>query len=64
MVTEAKRNGLPSAEEAASLTDVPNNWQSGERLGNWLTKEQAWELLAVPVRSEKDAAASTSFGSK
>lgn len=51
MVTEAKRNGLLSAEEAASLTDVPNVRQSGTRLGNWLSKEQARELLAVPDRS-------------
>ena len=51
MVTEAKRNGLLSAEEAASLTDVPNVRQQGTRLGNWLTKEQARELLAVPDRS-------------
>jgi integrase len=50
MVTEAKRNGLLSAEEAASLTDVPNIRQQGTRLGNWLTKEQARELLAVPDR--------------
>lgn len=41
MVTEAKRNGLLSAEEAANLTDVPNIRQQGTRLGNWLTKEQA-----------------------
>ena len=51
MVTEAKRNGLLSAEEAASLIDVPNVRQSGTRLGNWLSKEQARELLAVPDRS-------------
>lgn len=51
MVTEAKRNGLLSAEEASSLTDVPNIRQSGTRLGNWLSKEQARELLAVPDRS-------------
>ena len=51
MVTEAKRNGLLSAEKAASLTDVPNVRQSGTRLGNWLSREQARELLAVPNRS-------------
>ena len=51
MVNEAKRNGMLSTEEAASLTDVPNIRQSGKRLGNWLTKEQARELLAVPDRS-------------
>ncbi len=51
MVTEAKRNGMLSAEEADDLTEVPNVRQQGTRLGNWLTKEQARELLAVPDRS-------------
>lgn len=51
MVTEAKRNGLLSTEEAENLTEVPNIRQHGTRLGNWLTKEQARELLAVPDRS-------------
>jgi hypothetical protein len=36
-------------EEAASLTDIPNIQQKGTRLGNWLTREQAKELLAVTV---------------
>ena len=39
------------AEEAANLTEVPNIPQKGTRLGNWLTREQARELLAVPDRS-------------
>ncbi len=51
MVNEAKRNGWVSAEEAAAMTDIPNVRQQGTRLGNWLTKEQARELLAVPDRS-------------
>jgi integrase len=38
-------------EEAANLIDVPNVRQKGTRLGNWLTREQAKELLAVPDRS-------------
>jgi integrase len=38
-------------EEAASLTEIPNIGQKGTRLGNWLTREQAKELLAVPDRS-------------
>ena len=50
LVGEARRNGLLGAEEAASLTDVPNIRQSGTRLGNWLTREQARELLAIPDR--------------
>jgi integrase len=38
-------------EEAASLSGVPNIRQKGSRLGNWLTREQAKEQLAVPDRS-------------
>lgn len=51
MVGEARRNGMLDTEEAANLTDVPNIRQKGTRLGNWLTREQAKELLAVPDRS-------------
>jgi site-specific recombinase XerD len=51
MVGEARRNGMIGSEEAASLTDIPNIRQQGTRLGNWLTREQAKELLAVPDRS-------------
>jgi integrase len=51
MVGEARRSGLLGQEEAASLTDIPNIRQKGTRLGHWLTREQAKELLAVPDRS-------------
>ena len=51
LVDEAKRAGLIGAEEASQMSDVPNVAQRGTRLGNWLTKEQARELLAVPDRS-------------
>jgi integrase len=51
MVTEARRNGMIGHEEAADLTDIPNIPQRGTRLGNWLTRDQAKELLAVPDRS-------------
>jgi site-specific recombinase XerD len=51
MVEEARKNGMLGAEEAANLTDIPNISQKGTRLGNWLTREQAKELLAVPDRS-------------
>jgi integrase len=51
MVGEAQRAGMIGQEEAASLTDIPNIRQQGTRLGNWLTREQAKELLAVPDRS-------------
>jgi integrase len=51
MIGEARKNGMLGAEEAATLTEVPNMSQKGTRLGNWLTREQAKELLAVPDRS-------------
>ncbi|HTF71821.1 MAG TPA: tyrosine-type recombinase/integrase [Edaphobacter sp.] len=51
MVGEARHAGLIGQEEAASLTEIPNISQKGTRLGNWLTREQAKELLAVPDRS-------------
>jgi len=51
LVGEAQRNGMIGLEEAANLSDVPNVRQKGTRLGNWLTREQAKELLAVPDRS-------------
>jgi integrase len=51
MVGEARRAGMIGQEEAASLTDIPNIRQKGTRLGNWLTREEAKELLAVPDRS-------------
>lgn len=51
MVHEARRNGLLGVEEAANLTDVPNIRQQGTRLGNWLSREQTKEILAVPDRS-------------
>src|ERR1700694_1795724 len=52
MVGEARRARMIGQEEAASLTDIPNIRQKGTRLGNWLTREQAKELLAVPDRSK------------
>jgi len=51
LVGEARRAGMIGQEEAASLTDIPNIRQKGIRLGNWLTREQAKELLAVPDRA-------------
>jgi len=52
LVGEARRNGMIGREEADNLTDVPNVRQTGRRLGNWLTREQAKELLTVPDRSK------------
>jgi len=51
LVAEARASGLLGVDEAARLSDVPNVRQQGTRLGNWLTREQAKELLAVPDRS-------------
>jgi len=51
MVGEARKHGMLSAEEAGHLTDIPNIRQKGTRFGNWLTRDQAKELLAVPDRS-------------
>jgi site-specific recombinase XerD len=51
LVGEARRAGMIGQEEATSLTEIPNISQKGTRLGNWLTREQAKELLAVPDRS-------------
>ena len=52
LVAEAKRTGMLSSEDAAKLTDIPNIKQAGARKGNWLTREQAKEILAVPDRSK------------
>jgi site-specific recombinase XerD len=52
LVTEAQRNGMLSAGEAENLAGVPNMREKGIRLGNWLTREQAKELLQVPDRSK------------
>lgn len=51
LVGEARRNGILDAEQAAQMADVPNVRLQGRRMGNWLTREQAKELLAVPDRS-------------
>ena len=51
LIGEARRNGWIGAAEAAELADVPNVHQHGSRLGNWLTREQARELLSVPDRT-------------
>ena len=51
LVSEARRNGMLDAAEAAQLEDVPNVKLRGRRMGNWLTRDQAKELLAIPNRS-------------
>jgi integrase len=52
LVGEARRNGMIAREEADNLTDIPNVQQKGTRLGIWLTREQAKQLLTVPDRSK------------
>src|SRR5882762_1907522 len=52
LIGEAQRNGIIGVEEAANLSGVPNLSQKGTRAGNWLTREQAKELLTVPDRSK------------
>jgi integrase len=42
----------PRSLKYMHLTDIPNVRQRVTRLGNWLTREQAKELLAVPDRSK------------
>ena len=48
LVAEAKNTQMLSSEEAETLSDIPNIKQAGIRLGNWLTREQAKEILAIP----------------
>jgi hypothetical protein len=50
LIGEAQRHGIIGAEEAANLAGVPNLTQKGTRVGNWLTRDQAKEL--VPDRSK------------
>jgi site-specific recombinase XerC len=52
LIGEAQRNGIIGAEEAANLAGVPNLSQKGTRMGNWLTREQAKDLLTVSDRSK------------
>jgi len=51
LIGEARRNGILDSDQAAQMADVPNVRQQGTRIGNWLTREQAKELLTVPDRS-------------
>jgi integrase len=52
LVAESKRAGMLSSEEAENLSGIPNIKQAGAQKGNWLTREQAKELLSVPDRSK------------
>jgi len=64
LIAEARRNGMLGVEEAANLSDIPNIRQQGTRLGNWITREQAKELLAVPIaHPSKESATMSSWPS-
>src|ERR1035441_4280102 len=54
LIEEAKRNGILGAEQAAQMADITHIRQPGSRLGNWLTRDQAKELLTVPDRDTLD----------
>ncbi len=49
LVAEARRDRILDSETAASIADVPNIRQQGTRMGNWLNRDQAKDLLAVPT---------------
>jgi integrase len=42
--------GLMPAEVAAAINDVKGAPPRGNRIGNWLTREKAQELLSLPGR--------------
>jgi site-specific recombinase XerC len=48
LALEAADNGLMSAELAAGISRAKGAKQSGVRVGHWLTKEEASQLLALP----------------
>ena len=51
LVSEAAENGFLDRNVAQSITSIGGVRQSGVRGGNWLTKEQARDLLAAPAVS-------------
>jgi site-specific recombinase XerD len=48
LVAEARGNGWIDAELAAAIEEVSNVAQRGQRIGNWLSRTQAKELLRLP----------------
>jgi integrase/recombinase XerD len=48
LAAEAADNGLLAPELAAGIAKVPGARSEGPRAGNWLTREQAIRLLALP----------------
>ena len=51
LVSEAADNGLISDELAAGVAKVKGTPQHGIRIGNWLDRQQAEQLLNAPDRS-------------
>jgi hypothetical protein len=45
--------GLMPAEVAAAINDVKGAPRRGNRIGNWLIREQAQELLSLPDRESR-----------
>jgi site-specific recombinase XerD len=52
LVGEAQRNGPSTLKRPQTSPVFPTFSQKGTRLGNWLTRDQAKELLTVPDRSK------------
>lgn len=52
LVDEAWRSGWIDTETATEVREVKNVRQLGQPTGNWLTREQAKEILTVPDRSQ------------
>jgi integrase/recombinase XerD len=50
LATEAADNGLLDAETARAIRSVHGVKMHGTRIGNWLTREQAQQLLDAPDR--------------
>lgn len=48
LAAEAADNGMLAPELAAGIAKVPGARSEGPRAGNWLTREQASRLLALP----------------
>jgi site-specific recombinase XerC len=46
----AVKAGLMAPETAAAVNDLKSAPRRGNRIGNWLTREQAQELLSLPDR--------------
>src|SRR5262249_5237629 len=48
LAKEAAANGLLDAETAAAVGEVAGAKQRGDRVGNWLTQQQAQALIEAP----------------